>query len=145
MYSTPPPHSGGYSSVLLPILGVLRMRWGYNTTPNSTPQNGGYWGYYFSWLGVLSEISKKGEYPQEWGVLIRVLGVVLKNRIFYSDIPRVPLGFPPVLLLRNREIRSVFAKVNQKYRDLAIVGFPLLCFSRQQEGNPKNTTDSEKM
>ena len=45
----------------------------------------------------------------------------------------------------DREIRSVLAKVNQNYRDLAIVGFPLLCFSRQQEGNPKNTTDSEKL
>ena len=68
------------------------------------------------------------------GVLIhvRVLGVVLKNRIFYSDIPRVPLGFPPVLLLRegDREIRSVFAKVNQNYRDLAIVGFPLALLLR---------------
>ena len=74
--------------------------WGYRecvggTTlpPTVPPKMGGIGGTVFHDWGYCLK-SKKGEYPQEWGVLIRVLGVVLKNRIFYSAIPRVPLGFP---------------------------------------------------
>ena len=76
-----------------PQMGGTENPLGVQHYPNSTPQNGGYWGYYFSRWGVLSEILKNEEYPREWGVLMHVLGVVLKmgysikhtNGVNYSE------------------------------------------------------------
>ena len=77
MYST--PHSGGYSSVVPPLWGVLRIRGGYNTTPHGTPQNRGYsgvlfsrWGYYLKSLKSKSTPILGGTwgYSNQWSAWI---------------------------------------------------------------------------